>query len=102
MIRRPPRSTLFPYTTLFRSRLGLAVVHDPVTVRVDVERIGNPVSVRIGCPLDRIEDLVAAIVETDRTATPLFVRFRQRRRVEVIAPCVAVPVVVRSVAVAPA
>src|SRR5256885_13129194 len=25
MIRRPPRSTLFPYTTLFRSRLGGAV-----------------------------------------------------------------------------
>src|SRR5947209_13647180 len=25
MIRRPPRSTLFPYTTLFRSRLGSAV-----------------------------------------------------------------------------
>src|SRR5256885_10292123 len=24
MIRRPPRSTLFPYTTLFRSRLSLA------------------------------------------------------------------------------
>src|SRR5258706_11441890 len=24
MIRRPPRSTLFPYTTLFRSRLGEA------------------------------------------------------------------------------
>src|SRR2546425_1955821 len=24
MIRRPPRSTLFPYTTLFRSRLRLA------------------------------------------------------------------------------
>src|SRR2546427_8405772 len=23
MIRRPPRSTLFPYTTLFRSRLAL-------------------------------------------------------------------------------
>src|SRR5438034_8749282 len=23
MIRRPPRSTLFPYTTLFRSRQGL-------------------------------------------------------------------------------
>src|SRR5258708_15153128 len=23
MIRRPPRSTLFPYTTLFRSRSGL-------------------------------------------------------------------------------
>src|SRR3712207_8843535 len=24
MIRRPPRSTLFPYTTLFRSYVGLA------------------------------------------------------------------------------
>src|SRR5260370_4741429 len=26
MIRRPPRSTLFPYTTLFRSILGVNVV----------------------------------------------------------------------------
>src|SRR5689334_23901274 len=25
MIRRPPRSTLFPYTTLFRSRISLDV-----------------------------------------------------------------------------
>src|SRR3712207_8549601 len=27
MIRRPPRSTLFPYTTLFRSKYGLTVDH---------------------------------------------------------------------------
>src|SRR2546427_2359731 len=27
MIRRPPRSTLFPYTTLFRSSLGGSTVH---------------------------------------------------------------------------
>src|SRR5258708_16436460 len=26
MIRRPPRSTLFPYTTLFRSRCNLALL----------------------------------------------------------------------------
>src|SRR3712207_9123386 len=26
MIRRPPRSTLFPYTTLFRSVVGVAVI----------------------------------------------------------------------------
>src|SRR2546425_5229497 len=26
MIRRPPRSTLFPYTTLFRSLLGLNAI----------------------------------------------------------------------------
>src|SRR3712207_7268865 len=27
MIRRPPRSTLFPYTTLFRSRAGARAPH---------------------------------------------------------------------------
>src|SRR5258708_22087383 len=32
MIRRPPRSTLFPYTTLFRSQLGTD--HDHGTARV--------------------------------------------------------------------
>src|SRR2546422_7343787 len=29
MIRRPPRSTLFPYTTLFRSRTSCSVSHAP-------------------------------------------------------------------------
>src|SRR3989454_9062198 len=28
MIRRPPRSTLFPYTTLFRSPTAIDLVHD--------------------------------------------------------------------------
>src|SRR2546427_10611701 len=35
MIRRPPRSTLFPYTTLFRSEetgLNELVLHDPIKV----------------------------------------------------------------------
>src|SRR2546429_4649411 len=36
MIRRPPRSTLFPYTTLFRSIIGPAlVVPAPVHARAD-------------------------------------------------------------------
>src|SRR2546428_13883289 len=30
MIRRPPRSTLFPYTTLFRSRLAISLGADGV------------------------------------------------------------------------
>src|SRR5258708_31218853 len=34
MIRRPPRSTLFPYTTLFRSRCQLA----PVTTRTRFDK----------------------------------------------------------------
>src|SRR2546426_12819691 len=32
MIRRPPRSTLFPYTTLFRSRLGIGIHTGPAVV----------------------------------------------------------------------
>src|SRR2546430_12471349 len=37
MIRRPPRSTLFPYTTLFRSR-GRILARDAHAVRVDIDR----------------------------------------------------------------
>src|SRR5256886_17582168 len=35
MIRRPPRSTLFPYTTLFRSRARLVEAVDIAAVRRD-------------------------------------------------------------------
>src|SRR3712207_7092763 len=41
MIRRPPRSTLFPYTTLFRSRDGPALrerVYDLLEERCGVKR----------------------------------------------------------------
>src|SRR2546430_2204630 len=64
MIRRPPRSTLFPYTTLFRSDLahgctdgghldrecGCAVeIDEPIKKRADRYRlIGGPYSHRIG------------------------------------------------------
>src|SRR2546430_11308785 len=33
MIRRPPRSTLFPYTTLFRSDLAEPAAHDHLVDR---------------------------------------------------------------------
>src|SRR5256885_5694055 len=38
MIRRPPRSTLFPYTTLFRSLLELGQQVDDLALDGDVER----------------------------------------------------------------
>src|SRR5256884_9596482 len=41
MIRRPPRSTLFPYTTLFRSS-GQALAQQPAVQLQDAN--GNPVS----------------------------------------------------------
>src|SRR3712207_8523450 len=40
MIRRPPRSTLFPYTTLFRSPGTLALLGAAVAVTLAV-RLGN-------------------------------------------------------------
>src|SRR3989304_8028783 len=43
MIRRPPRSTLFPYTTLFRSEAGEVAVHD---ARLEIP-------VHTGTPADR-------------------------------------------------
>src|SRR3712207_8363801 len=48
MIRRPPRSTLFPYTTLFRSEVGyvIAGLKDIEAVRVGdtATRVDNPAS----------------------------------------------------------
>src|SRR5256885_12635925 len=42
MIRRPPRSTLFPYTTLFRSgRVGHHHVGPPVGVMDDRDLLGH-------------------------------------------------------------
>src|SRR3712207_6955313 len=46
MIRRPPRSTLFPYTTLFRSRdAGADHVHQ---VGHDRERVAADVAAELG------------------------------------------------------
>src|SRR2546427_6349387 len=46
MIRRPPRSTLFPYTTLFRSVLERAQVRDG-SVRVGEDlRVAQPPDAR--------------------------------------------------------
>src|SRR3712207_7397441 len=47
MIRRPPRSTLFPYTTLFRSRLQVAALAQthwvgcgPAAQAISLARVG--------------------------------------------------------------
>src|SRR5256885_10812213 len=63
MIRRPPRSTLFPYTTLFRSSLGKRVVQAIAT---------GPISVAD----DRWTDsLIAAVLGEARTGQdPRFVQ----------------------------
>src|SRR3989442_3823521 len=51
MIRRPPRSTLFPYTTLFRSSDGRQGPDRPLVVRpgdIGRRRGASDVSARLG------------------------------------------------------
>src|SRR5690242_21131786 len=55
MMRRPPRSTLFPYTTLFRSRVGRVLeITDACDVLERRARLGCQahVDLRVG---DRVE-----------------------------------------------
>src|SRR5260221_9040560 len=58
MIRRPPRSTLFPYTTLFRSleleqaagarrQAEVEHLHDPARAEHDVRRLQDRKSTRL-------------------------------------------------------
>src|SRR3712207_8962827 len=52
MIRRPPRSTLFPYTTLFRSRPSTIISRSPCspsrTASASLTVIGSPSAARTG------------------------------------------------------
>src|SRR5690348_17472203 len=55
MIRRPPRSTLFPYTTLFRSELRVAcrpgqAVSEPQPVRGGARAQAEPLKHGPGAP----------------------------------------------------
>src|SRR3712207_7814025 len=54
MIRRPPRSTLFPYTTLFRSAHRLAVRRHVQRVRADLH------DALVGPERDRVDRDAAA------------------------------------------
>src|SRR5690349_24383288 len=54
MIRRPPRSTLFPYTTLFRSGL---LFHDDIEIDLDGIADHNQGSVRLRYTERQLDDL---------------------------------------------
>src|SRR3712207_7383049 len=75
MIRRPPRSTLFPYTTLFRS-LGVVRVATkyPRVASRWAERTGRQaeiVEVKGSVELAPLTGLVEAIVDLTATGTTL-------------------------------
>src|SRR3712207_7289307 len=48
MIRRPPRSTLFPYTTLFRSRAPLSQAFSCLKTRTALSP-NQPFATRLSC-----------------------------------------------------
>src|SRR5256885_12921540 len=78
MIRRPPRSTLFPYTTLFRSlesidmrpQHHLRVLQDRLDQRQHVERVGGAGLVEQLDGVDEI-DRQRVIEREDRKSTRL-------------------------------
>src|SRR5256885_8301024 len=61
MIRRPPRSTLFPYTTLFRSTVLIVVehrnLHRLAQRLLDMEAIGSLDVLEINPSEGRLEEL---------------------------------------------
>src|SRR2546428_12764084 len=57
MIRRPPRSTLFPYTTLFRSHVAQQLP-DRLGAHPDLERVGPVLLLELAGLVDRDEILL--------------------------------------------
>src|SRR3712207_7981316 len=73
MIRRPPRSTLFPYTTLFRSdgETGLMVSQrDPAALAAAIGRLLEEPNLRDRLA-DRARRQVEAEFDVNRNATQL-------------------------------
>src|SRR3712207_3260758 len=70
MIRRPPRSTLFPYTTLFRSTLAANQMRDGVHIRLTLTRgvkVTSGMDPRLnqsGCTLIVLAEHKAPVYET--------------------------------------
>src|SRR2546429_9744907 len=59
MIRRPPRSTLFPYTTLFRSVQGEGAAEEVAQGLRDLDALGDVDVVIVGRGGGSLEDLWA-------------------------------------------
>src|SRR5258705_4903083 len=71
MIRRPPRSTLFPYTTLFRSIYAGARLLEILSntteavssLLADVPKMFNTPEIRVDCPDEKKFEVVRVLTE---------------------------------------
>src|SRR5258708_28403445 len=72
MIRRPPRSTLFPYTTLFRSLDARVARHVDVGIADDIDLETIALGHAIDLALDRTS--VGIDVDRNQLSTAIFLR----------------------------
>src|SRR5258708_15274725 len=97
MIRRPPRSTLFPYTTLFRSVLEVGqpvrIARDAVAIVFDRQTVlavlaaaydGNG----LGVCIDRSEEHTSELQSPDHLVCRLLLEKKKRNADKEIAFCV--------------
>src|SRR3989454_1388449 len=89
MIRRPPRSTLFPYTTLFRSRLFPAFAR-PARCRLRLRRPGimrgnrrdqfRPV---VGGAIDRSEEHTSELQSPCNLVCRLLLEKKKKKKIHI-------------------
>src|SRR6185312_16487109 len=82
MIRRPPRSTLFPYTTLFRSWCIQLRHHAKTNVRCSYYRILDRKSTRLNSSHDQISYAVFCLKKKKKKDERMSDKKKKRRRWE--------------------
>src|SRR2546426_5430137 len=72
MIRRPPRSTLFPYTTLFRSEL-VPLADAPIGAVIEVRQVADEDAARLRYLAEQglTPGTLLTVTERDRKSTRL-------------------------------
>src|SRR5688572_31634590 len=86
MIRRPPRSTLFPYTTLFRSRDRQEVQTRLTRLRIGLSRSAAAVrvrGVRVQVPEERSEEHTSELQSQSNLVCRLLLEKKKKKKTSV-------------------